>query len=80
MSTPYPKTIALMRELGVDPIGIAENEFDTSGYWEIITDNDGKHILDRNGDAIAIRHRWPSPEIALRVVDQFVKERLAAKR
>lgn len=78
-TTRYPKTVALMEEMGIDVLRVAENEFDTTGYWELALDENGNRILGKDGGIAATRRQWPSPADALRVVDQFVQERLAQK-
>ena len=43
--TRYPKTVAIMRELGITVELVAENEFDITGYWELVLDKDGNQVF-----------------------------------
>ena len=78
--TRYPQTVAVMREMGIDVKLVAENDFDITGYWELVLDNDGNRTWDSNGNFVVVRHEWPSPADALRAVEQFTKEWAAQKR
>ena len=78
--TRYPKTVAIMRELGITVELVAENEFAITGYWELVLDKDGNRQANDDGSLMVVRHEWPSPADALRVVEAFTQEWAAQKR
>jgi len=74
MASPYPKTVALLKTMGVDADLVAVDEFTTAGYYMFVT-REGKKQYDEDGKAYRTFHEWPDLATAIRVVELFVKER-----
>lgn len=75
MQSPFPKTIALMHELGINPNAVLVDGIDINGYDEAVLDEAGSRSYDYHGDVVFIRKSWPSQKDALRVLDVFLLER-----
>ncbi len=73
MSTPYPKTCALLRRMGIDPNTVSVNDLNESGYSRFVLDRNGKKIRTPFGPKTT-RAAWPDERSGRRVVAQFRKE------
>lgn len=73
MSTPYPKTCALLKRNGIDPSDIAIEGFSDAGYFTFELDADRKKISQR-GVIKKEFHQWPNIELARRVMETFITE------
>ena len=72
----FAKTIALLEWYGINPKQVAEEGFDINGYSEFVLDENGKHVFSEDGTKVAVlRHEWPSPAVALELVEQFIQDR-----
>jgi hypothetical protein len=74
MASPYPKTVELLRRMGIDPDLISVADFTTAGYYMFVT-REGQKQYDEDGIAYRTFHEWPDLATAVRVIDLFIKER-----
>lgn len=74
MSAPFPKTIALIEALGIDPRYVSAWNIDTTGYDALVPDAGGKRVVNADGTYRVERREWPSLADGIRIVDQLIKE------
>lgn len=77
----FEKTIAIVRELGIDPDMISKYGIDVNGYNEFEinpTESGGgrKIVKDDLGQPqwVFIRRQWPTEHDGLRIVEQYILE------
>ena len=75
MTTPYPKTCALLKRNRIDPSRVSVDGFGHNGYFVFTLDVSGNRVSDRSG----IRPKrdfttWPSVEFAKQAVETFLEE------
>lgn len=73
MSSPYPKTIAMLEAWGIDPDSVSVDGFDEDGYFTFIRDADGNRTI-RNGLVLRQAHRWPEGCDSALIINQFRAE------
>jgi len=74
MTSPFPKTIELVKALGIDPQDISVYDIDVNGYSECQRDERGNILREEDGGPVLVHREWPSLKDAVAIVDCFMRE------
>ncbi len=74
MTSPYPKTMELLRAEGLDSSLITVEGINEGSYLEIVLDENGKKILNPSGSLAAVRRAWPRPGLGEEVMQAMIED------
>jgi hypothetical protein len=67
--TPYPRTIALLQQEGIDSDVITVEHINEASYMEIVLSPEGHHVVNPDGNIAARRREWGVPGLGERVME-----------
>lgn len=75
MSSPYPKTVAMIEAWGINANEIMVEGFDLDGYYTFVFDESGKRVYLQGAQRyMTQRHSWPDNCDSALIVNQFRAE------
>ena len=73
-ASPYPLTMALLAESGIDASIITVEGINASSYLEIVLDEKGNRIVNPNGSLAAMRREWGVPGLGEKVMAAMIED------
>lgn len=67
--------VAQLRDWGYDPDVMAQDNWSSDGFYEVVVNSAGLPVRDWDGDVVLTFQKWRSPEHYEFVADNFVRWR-----
>jgi hypothetical protein len=67
--SPYPRTVALLQDAGIDANAISVEHINEASYMEIVLSPEGERVINSYGNIAARRREWGVPGLGERVME-----------